>query len=104
MLAGAWTDTGWPATLEGAVLSGHAAAVEALEASASSRALEPHLAVVSGSGSRRRARDERVLIAAPLRLEALLIALGRARRRVHTTGMGPRRAQEAARSLTAAAR
>jgi squalene-associated FAD-dependent desaturase len=25
-LAGAWTDTGWPATMEGAVLSGHAAA------------------------------------------------------------------------------
>jgi hydroxysqualene dehydroxylase len=31
-LAGAWTDTGWPATLEGAVLSGHAAARVALEA------------------------------------------------------------------------
>jgi monoamine oxidase len=31
-LAGAWTDTGWPATLEGAVLSGHAAAREALAA------------------------------------------------------------------------
>jgi uncharacterized protein with NAD-binding domain and iron-sulfur cluster len=30
VLAGAWTDTGWPATLEGAVLSGHAAAKEAL--------------------------------------------------------------------------
>jgi uncharacterized protein with NAD-binding domain and iron-sulfur cluster len=30
VLAGAWTDTGWPATLEGAVLSGHAAAVVAL--------------------------------------------------------------------------
>jgi squalene-associated FAD-dependent desaturase len=30
VLAGAWTDTGWPATLEGAVLSGHAAAAEAL--------------------------------------------------------------------------
>jgi uncharacterized protein with NAD-binding domain and iron-sulfur cluster len=29
-LAGAWTNTGWPATLEGAVLSGHAAAVEVL--------------------------------------------------------------------------
>jgi squalene-associated FAD-dependent desaturase len=29
-LAGAWTDTGWPATLEGAVLSGHAAAERAL--------------------------------------------------------------------------
>ncbi|MGH2854894.1 MAG: hydroxysqualene dehydroxylase HpnE, partial [Solirubrobacteraceae bacterium] len=30
-LAGAWTDTGWPATLEGAVLSGHAAARCVLE-------------------------------------------------------------------------
>ena len=29
-LAGAWTDTGWPATLEGAVLSGHAAAAAAM--------------------------------------------------------------------------
>lgn len=29
-LAGAWTDTGWPATLEGAVRSGHAAADAAL--------------------------------------------------------------------------
>ncbi len=32
VLAGAWTATGWPATLEGAVLSGHAAAREALAA------------------------------------------------------------------------
>jgi len=30
VLAGAYTDTGWPATLEGAVLSGHAAARAAL--------------------------------------------------------------------------
>jgi squalene-associated FAD-dependent desaturase len=30
LLAGAWTATGWPATLEGAVLSGHAAAEGAL--------------------------------------------------------------------------
>ncbi len=30
VLAGAWTSTGWPATLEGAVLSGHVAAREAL--------------------------------------------------------------------------
>lgn len=29
-VAGAWTDTGWPATMEGAVLSGRAAAREAL--------------------------------------------------------------------------
>jgi squalene-associated FAD-dependent desaturase len=32
VLAGAFTATGWPATLEGAVLSGHAAAREALKA------------------------------------------------------------------------
>jgi squalene-associated FAD-dependent desaturase len=32
LLAGAYTDTGWPATLEGAVLSGHAAADRALRA------------------------------------------------------------------------
>jgi hydroxysqualene dehydroxylase len=31
LLAGAWTDTGWPATLEGATLSGHAAAEAALQ-------------------------------------------------------------------------
>ncbi len=31
-LAGAWTDTGWPATMEGAVRSGHAAAHVALDA------------------------------------------------------------------------
>jgi squalene-associated FAD-dependent desaturase len=34
VLAGAWTDTGWPATMEGAVRSGHAAAREALDAAA----------------------------------------------------------------------
>jgi squalene-associated FAD-dependent desaturase len=32
VLAGSWTDTGWPATMEGAVRSGHAAAREALAA------------------------------------------------------------------------
>jgi squalene-associated FAD-dependent desaturase len=31
-LAGTWTDTGWPATMEGAVRSGHAAAREAMTA------------------------------------------------------------------------
>src|SRR5438067_2415788 len=31
-LAGAWTDTGWPATLEGAVRSGHAAGAAVLQA------------------------------------------------------------------------
>ncbi len=44
-----------------------------------------------------------VLIAAPLRLEALLIASAARGARVHRTGMGPRRSQAAASSLTAAA-
>ena len=37
-LAGAWTDTGWPATMEGAVLSGHGAAKVALAAIGRERA------------------------------------------------------------------
>jgi squalene-associated FAD-dependent desaturase len=32
VIAGSWTDTGWPATMEGAVRSGHTAAQEALAA------------------------------------------------------------------------
>ncbi len=41
-LAGAWTETRWPATLEGAVISGHAAARAALRApAASERAASP---------------------------------------------------------------
>ncbi|MBV9006147.1 MAG: FAD-dependent oxidoreductase, partial [Solirubrobacterales bacterium] len=42
-LAGAWTDTGWPATMEGAVRSGHAAAREVLPTLV--RELEPRTAV-----------------------------------------------------------
>ncbi len=44
VLAGTWTDTGWPATMEGAVRSGHAAAAEAMKApvrSAGHRAVAP---------------------------------------------------------------
>ena len=37
VLAGAWTDTGWPATMEGAVRSGQTAAGEALAALTSAR-------------------------------------------------------------------
>ena len=39
VLAGAWTDTGWPATMESAVRSGHAAAGEALAALGAERVL-----------------------------------------------------------------
>jgi squalene-associated FAD-dependent desaturase len=43
-LAGAYTDTGWPATMEGAVRSGHAAALVALGALGSERAIEEAVA------------------------------------------------------------
>jgi protoporphyrinogen oxidase len=39
-LAGAWTDTGWPATMEGAVRSGHAAARVALKTLGRERAIQ----------------------------------------------------------------
>ncbi len=47
LLAGAWTATGWPATLEGAVLSGHAAARGALRA----LGVDPAAGAPSGDGS-----------------------------------------------------
>ena len=69
MLAGAWTDTGWPATLEGAVLSGHAAARCALEALGGAEGVAP--------GHGRGGSDvSDLLIAAPLRLEAWMISSG----------------------------
>jgi monoamine oxidase len=46
VLAGTWTDTGWPATMEGAVRSGHAAAREALRAP---RAAAPVIATTNGA-------------------------------------------------------
>jgi squalene-associated FAD-dependent desaturase len=51
LLAGAWTRTGWPATLEGAVLSGHAAAAAALErlALAPSSAAAPAQPAIAGA-------------------------------------------------------
>jgi squalene-associated FAD-dependent desaturase len=45
-LAGAWTDTGWPATMEGAVRSGNAAAALALASVGNLRRPAPHPAEV----------------------------------------------------------
>ena len=42
-LAGAWTDTGWPATMEGAVLSGHTAAQAILRSDRSNTVFSPTL-------------------------------------------------------------
>ena len=43
VLAGAWTDTGWPDTMEGAVRSGLAAAVEPAPTAVAARTAESHL-------------------------------------------------------------
>jgi squalene-associated FAD-dependent desaturase len=57
VLAGAWTDTGWPATMEGAVRSGHEAARQALDAAAAAagarhaRAAESPVGQLAGSGA-----------------------------------------------------
>jgi squalene-associated FAD-dependent desaturase len=48
MLAGSWTDTGWPATMEGAVRSGHAAAQEVLNAVPSSPAVAAQTELAGG--------------------------------------------------------
>jgi uncharacterized protein with NAD-binding domain and iron-sulfur cluster len=45
VLAGAWTDTGWPATMEGAVRSGAVASREALAALANVVVAAPRVAV-----------------------------------------------------------
>ena len=50
-LAGSWTDTGWPATLESAVLSGHAAAAVALDSLDMDRAASGHSATPSWIGT-----------------------------------------------------
>jgi hypothetical protein len=41
LLAGAWCATGWPATMEGAVRSGQAAALAALDVAAGAAPHEP---------------------------------------------------------------
>ncbi len=51
LIAGSWTDTGWPATMEGAVRSGHAASHEALTALAAQNGSRNGAASVNGSGS-----------------------------------------------------
>ncbi|HEV3327889.1 MAG TPA: FAD-dependent oxidoreductase, partial [Acidimicrobiales bacterium] len=48
-LAGAWCDTGWPATMEGAVRSGLAAADAALAHTGTRRAADPSQTQLMGA-------------------------------------------------------
>jgi squalene-associated FAD-dependent desaturase len=61
VLAGSWTDTGWPATMEGAVRSGRAAAKAAMAAPVRSSAMQPALtpngSANGHSGARELARE-----------------------------------------------
>ncbi len=95
-LAGTWTATGWPATLESAVLSGQGAARELMGA------LEDRTGRAgAGAGGRMSANGVReAVLAAPLRLEALLVASGARGRVIRRTGMGPDRARAASRELS----
>jgi len=85
VLAGAWTDTGWPATMEGAVRSGHAA---------SERVVARLHDGDSAWRARRSAGDARVTVLTPMRLEALAVRRGAPGADVRRTGMGPKRAAQ----------
>ncbi len=117
VLAGAWTATGWPATLEGAVLSGHAAATPRSRRSGWGR--RAWRGGSAGRASRARARRparparprapggstgamSELLVAAPMRIEAALISSAARGAHVRKTGMGPGRSKAAAGELALA--
>ena len=62
VLAGAWTDTGWPATMEGAVRSGHAASEQIIRRLRRSpaRAVPAAAGAVAACGGRRHGPRRRV--------------------------------------------
>ena len=118
VLAGAWTDTGWPATMEGAVRSGHAASERIIRrlSGPTRTAAAPRrpLAAASRGGAARRAQPRRasprrarparcagepptrpppptrpLMVLAPLALEARAVRRGAPWADVRRTGMGP---------------
>ena len=100
VLAGNWTDTGWPATLEGAVLSGHAAAQRgAAHLSPAPRVARDARRGRSRAGGGRWPVSDAADRGAAARGGAIDL-LGRARGLVHKTGMGPA-ARAAARARSA---
>jgi 4-hydroxy-3-methylbut-2-en-1-yl diphosphate reductase len=103
VLAGAWTDTGWPATMEGAVRSGHAASERIIGrlSDAGTGAASPGTGAASpvmGAARRSASPPPRVTVLTPMALEARAIRGGAPWTEVRRTGMGPKRAAEYART------
>jgi squalene-associated FAD-dependent desaturase len=97
VLAGAWTDTGWPATMEGAVRSGHAASERIIR-----RLSDPGPARSSmdapGHDRARATAPAPVTVLAPMALEARAVRRGAPWADVRRTGIGPKRAAQYART------
>jgi 4-hydroxy-3-methylbut-2-enyl diphosphate reductase len=88
LLAGAWTDTGWPATMEGAVRSGHAAAARV------TARLRARSAPTAPDVLRAPDRPRALTVLAPMALEARAVRRGGPELDVRRTGVGARRAAE----------
>jgi hydroxysqualene dehydroxylase len=101
VLAGSWTDTGWPATMEGAVRSGHAASERIIRrltdpGQGQSSAADP------GAGQSSAADSDpgpgQVTVLTPMALEAIAVRRGAPWADVRRTGIGARRAAQYART------
>ncbi|HEX5193557.1 MAG TPA: 4-hydroxy-3-methylbut-2-enyl diphosphate reductase [Solirubrobacteraceae bacterium] len=92
LLAGAWTDTGWPATMEGAVRSGHAAAERVVAR------LRARSAPTSPDVLRAPDRPRALTVLTPMAFEARALRRGAPGLDVRSTGIGARRAAEYART------
>jgi hydroxysqualene dehydroxylase len=89
VLAGSWTDTGWPATMEGAVRSGHAASELIIR-----RLTDPG----QGQSSAANPGPGQVTVLTPMALEAAAVRRGAPWADVRRTGMGAQRAAQYART------
>ncbi|HUB76937.1 MAG TPA: hydroxysqualene dehydroxylase HpnE, partial [Solirubrobacteraceae bacterium] len=92
LLAGAWTDTGWPATMEGAVRSGHAAAERVVAR------LRARSAPTAADVLRAPERPRALTVLTPMALEARAVRHGAPGLDLRSTGVGPRRAAAYARA------
>jgi 4-hydroxy-3-methylbut-2-en-1-yl diphosphate reductase len=86
LLAGSWTDTGWPATMEGAVRSGHAAAERVVAG------LRTRSAPTATDALRAPAAPRALTVLTPMGIEAHAVRRGAPEVDVRRTGVGPRRA------------